>query len=428
MTTGGSVKYVYDEVHGYIPLSGVELRLVDTPTFQRLRRIKQLAQAWFVYPGAVHTRFSHSLGTMYLMDMIARKFVRAGIVPRDDVVLLKAAALLHDIGHTPYSHAIEEYFHERFGVSHEDISYWIVTEDPHIREALSDYGLEPREVAAIIQGRHREVTYNMLISSDLDVDRLDYLLRDALHTGVKYGLIDLHRIVATLSVGEDGYLTIPEKAVQAAESFYIARLHMYRSVYYHKTITAYQLLINAIYEGMSREEGLNQLLNPFSTAEGVRRAVRSGKIFLWDDFLVGGAMNYAVIRGLGRGELRQLLMAYLSREGYRAVIDRTYFSDEGGDLMRTLSKAAEDLSRALRDAGISTAEARVYFRTVPVVTEECVRVALSGGGSVPITKFGPSIIGSLPKYMVVLRVYSLPRRAEFVRRLAVDLLNHYEGI
>ncbi len=423
-----NVKYIYDEVHGYVPLSGVELRLVDTPTFQRLRRIKQLAQAWLVYPGAVHTRFSHSLGAMYLMDMIACKFVKLGIIPKDDVELLKVAALLHDVGHTPYSHAIEEYFYRRFGVSHEDISYWIVTEDPHIRDVLNDYGLEPREVAAIIQGRHREVTYNMLVSSDLDVDRLDYLLRDALHTGVKYGLIDLHRIVATLGVNDDGYITVPEKAVQAAESFYIARLHMYRSVYYHKTITSYQLLINAIYEGMACEDSLKQLLSPFSTAEGVRKAVKSGKIFLWDDFLVGGAMNYALIQNLCGRELKQLLMAYLGREGYRTVIDRTYFTNDRSSLMGCISRVAEEISRALRDEGVPQTEAKVYFRAVPVVTEECVHVALSGRGSVPITDFGPSIIKALPKYMIVLRVYSLPRKAEFVKRLVADLLNHYEGV
>ncbi len=408
-------KYVYDEVHGYIPLTEAELRIIDTPTFQRLRRVKQLAQAWFVYPGAVHTRFSHSLGAMHLMGLIISKFVDEGLIPSDDVELLRIAALLHDIGHTPFSHAIESFFRRHYGVSHEDISSWIVMEDPHIADALRDYGLEPREVAAIINGTHKEVTYNMLLSSDLDVDRLDYLLRDALHTGVRYGLIDIHRITATMSIDDEGYLSIPAKAVQAVESFYIARLHMYRSVYYHKTITAYQLLIESIYEEMIKDSEVRSMLEPFTSAEGIRKAIKSGKIYVWDDFLVGGLMNYLVTRGVGGDVLRNLVRLYLERNGYRVVYDLTGFTR--GSAEGVLENVLNSLTNSLERERLSEHDVKIYSDVVPIVTEDaCIRIR-SGGNSIPITRFHSSIINELPSIMYVVRVYSLPEKYEFIRRL-----------
>ncbi len=424
---GDAVKYIYDEVHGYIPLTDLELRIIDTPTFQRLRRVKQLAQAWFVYPGAVHTRFSHCLGAMYLMGRIAGKFSREGLIPKDDLQLLKVAALLHDVGHTPYSHAIETYFKERFQVTHEDISAWIIMEDPHIKDALSEHGIEPKEVAAIVSGRHKDPTYNMLLSSDLDVDRLDYLLRDALHTGVKYGLIDIHRIITTLTVDKEGYVAVPEKAVQAAESFYIARLHMYRSVYYHKTITAYQLLINAIYEEMIKEPEVREILGPFTTGDGVRRAVRAGKIYLWDDFFIGGLMNYVMMKGLGNNVLRNLIRLYLGREGYHTVLDKITYNPR--ELSEGLSNALTEFKRRLRSAGIGKHDVKPYFDTVKIVSDEnCVRIIMNAGTSVPITKFHASIISSVPRCMGILRVYALPGCAEYVRKLSMDLLNHHVSV
>ncbi len=242
MTTNRA-KYVFDELHGFIELGPGIVDIVDSPAFQRLRRIKQLAQAWLVYPGAVHTRFSHSLGVMRVMDILATRLVREGHLSRDDALVLRLAALLHDIGHTPYSHALEMYFHNRFRLRHEELGRYVIENDPTISEKIKGLGADPREVAAVVGGVHSNVTLNMLMSSDLDADRLDYLMRDALHTGVVYGRIDVDRIVNTLTVTADGRLAVPMKAIHAVESFYIARLHMYRAVYYHKTITGYQLLM-----------------------------------------------------------------------------------------------------------------------------------------------------------------------------------------
>ena len=262
-------KFIYDELHGFIGLHNIEVSIVDTPTFQRLRRIKQLAQAWYVYPGAIHTRFSHSLGVFRLAELISNKFIREGFINEDEALLLRVSALLHDIGHTPYSHTLEQYFLQKYGLRHEDITSWIISEDPYINESLKSNGIDPNEIVAIIRGLHRNRLLSLVLSSDLDVDRLDYLPRDALHTGVAYGLIDLDRIIQTLSVSKDGMLAIPPKAIQAVESFYIARLHMYRAVYYHKTITSYQLLLGTIYRLMIEAPNILPYLDPFTNPNGI---------------------------------------------------------------------------------------------------------------------------------------------------------------
>ena len=417
------IKYVFDEVHGYISLRGVSLKIVDTPTFQRLRRIKQLAQAWFVYPGAVHTRFSHSLGVMHLMNRVVDKFIKEGRIRRDDKDLLITAALLHDIGHTPYSHAIEAFFNMKYRLKHEEISSWIITEDPHIRDILSYYGIEPHEVAAIVLGRHREESFNMLMSSDMDVDRLDYLPRDALHSGVKYGVIDLERIVQTITLDSDNRIAIPQKAVQAAESFYIARIHMYRSLYYHKTIAGYQMLVQEIYKLMTQEKEVKEYLQPFDSPEGIRNAIRAGKIFLWDDFYIGGLMNFVIGRRLGSEVLRELIRLYLERSGYRTIYEWMGFGNRyplPAKIISSLEKLSkESLSRTGNDHTIKT-----FAETVPIITEGAEVRIICPGGSIPITQYQGSLIRKLPEAMGLVRVYSLPVAEKMAKELVSKFLSH----
>ena len=421
------MKYIYDELHGYIPLNEFERKIVDTPTFQRLRRIKQLAQAWFVYPGAVHTRFSHSLGVMYLMEKIADKLSGEGFLRINDLKLLKIAALLHDVGHTPYSHAIETFFRIRFGLRHEDLSAWVIIEDPYISDALKDYGLDPYEVAAVIRGKHREASYNLLMSSDMDVDRLDYLLRDALHTGVKYGVIDLERIVQTLQLDEEGNIAVPQKAVQAAESFYIARLHMYRSVYYHKTIASYQLLIQEIYKLMSEAKETKELLKPFINPEGLRKAVREGLLYLWDDFFIGGLMNIVLSKRLGSDELRELVRLYLRRESYKPLYEWIGFGNES-PLNKEVIEELKDLVTTVNVDEELKECVKLYVEVIPILSEDAEVRVLTSDGPVRINKYEGSIIKYLPESMGIIRLYALPICEQKVKALIPKFLKHQIGV
>ncbi len=216
-------KQIKDPVHGYIEVPTPLVPLLDTEAVQRLRYIKQLGFIYLVYPGANHTRFEHSLGTMHLASLLARQLDLSG----DDTLLVCTAALLHDIGHGPFSHASEKLRAEYGPFSHDEIGPYLIT--PEIADILEENGTDPKEIAGIVAGNHRLAE---IIHGDLDVDRMDYLLRDAHYTGVPYGNLDAGRLIQSLVVTGDG-LAIKESGIAAAESLLIARTLMGPSVYYH---------------------------------------------------------------------------------------------------------------------------------------------------------------------------------------------------
>ena len=234
------VKHVFDNVHGYIGLTEPELAVVDSPAFQRLRRVKQLGPADLVYPGATHSRFSHSLGSCFLAGRLMEAlFPWEG---EDAVQLVRLAALIHDVGHPPLSHTLEG----AMGVGHEEVGEVLVLEG-ELADALSSAGYSPREVAEVAWG---ENPWRVVISSPLDADRLDYLLRDSLHTGVVYGRPDvdrLLRVVRAVDVGGRTAVAVPERSVHVVEHFLLARSFMYRAVYTHKTVVSFELMYSKAY-------------------------------------------------------------------------------------------------------------------------------------------------------------------------------------
>lgn len=262
-------KIVCDPIHGEIPLSRLEQRLIDTPSFQRLRNLKQLGLASLVYPNATHTRFAHSLGVFRLMSRIIDLLVDKGRFTDDDRRKMRIAALLHDIGHYPYSHLMEfidkDKHRPKFlrpaqagGVAgpaferypdHEKIGQIVITKRPDIAGLLSEVGIDPEEVASIIRSEHTNPAYNRLIHSSLDVDRMDYMLRDSLGTGVPYGQIDIDYLLNNLEVVEkDGVLdvVVSHKAATAAEHFLVARYFMHKAVYFHKTTFGLEALLRQV--------------------------------------------------------------------------------------------------------------------------------------------------------------------------------------
>lgn len=216
-------KQIKDPVHGYIEVPTPLVPLLDTEIVQRLRYIKQLGFVYLVYPGANHTRFEHSLGAMHLASLLARQLD----LSKDDTLLVCTAALLHDIGHGPFSHASEKLRAEYGPFSHDDIAPFLIM--PEISDILDENGMDTKEIAGIVAGNHRLAG---VIHGDLDVDRMDYLLRDAHYTGVPYGNLDAGRLIQSLVLTEDG-LAIKDSGIPAAESLLIARTLMGPSVYYH---------------------------------------------------------------------------------------------------------------------------------------------------------------------------------------------------
>ena len=214
---------IKDSVHDHIGVEGIAAELLDTPAVQRLRRLRQLGTVGLVYPSANHTRFEHSLGVYHL----ARKALSHVGVEGARATRVEAAAILHDIGHTPFSHNVEPVVARRTGRMHDDVED-LLTEG-EIARVLATHDVDPAAVAGLIAG---EGEFGQLVSGELDVDRMDYLVRDAHHTGVPYGTIDTGRLVRELRfVG--GELVLAEGNVQTAESLLVARSLMNPVVYNH---------------------------------------------------------------------------------------------------------------------------------------------------------------------------------------------------
>src|SRR5207245_1026618 len=220
------------------------IRLIDTPEFQRLRRIKQLGLGLYTYQGAEHSRFTHSLGALHLITRILDQLSDRYQIAAEDRATARAAALLHDVGHGPFSHAMEKVL----GVHHEKMTMLAVTsEETALCHALRSYSAElPQRVASIIDGTFKPSALAQLVSSQLDVDRMDYLLRDSLMTGAKYGLYDLEWIINALQIDEAAdRIYVAARGVFAVEEYLQARYYMFRQVYFHRTLRSAEAVLRA---------------------------------------------------------------------------------------------------------------------------------------------------------------------------------------
>ncbi|KAF5038569.1 hypothetical protein DSECCO2_552930 [anaerobic digester metagenome] len=233
-------KILNDPVHGFITIPDeLIFGLMNHPCFQRLTRIRQLGLTYLVYPGALHTRFNHAIGAMHLMDEATEILKQKGfeITPEEKQAAL-AAILLHDVGHGPFSHALENSLIHN--VSHEDISLRLMEKlDKEMNGQL-------RLAIRIFKGTYEKKFLHQLVSSQLDVDRLDYLSRDSFFTGVSEGVIGTERILKMMTIASDD-LAVEEKGIYSVERFIIARRLMYWQVYFHKTVVAAeQMLIGVL--------------------------------------------------------------------------------------------------------------------------------------------------------------------------------------
>ncbi len=238
---------IRDPIHGLIELSQKEVNLINTSTFQRLRRIRQLAMAFLVYPGTLHTRFDHSIGVMHIAGRISDQLKQreSDKITEEDCERIRLAALLHDIGHGPFSH-VSEHLLDKYAPNqaseestrekiHEKVTVEIIKNDSEIRDVLTD---EEREfVVEMIEGKTTRDFRRDIVSSDLDADKLDYLLRDSYFAGVKYGTYDLEKIIESYRVhceGDESYLAISNEGIFALEQLLLGKHHMTQQVYRHR--------------------------------------------------------------------------------------------------------------------------------------------------------------------------------------------------
>jgi len=267
-----TAKIINDPVHGFIRIpEGRILRVLGHPIVQRLRRLSQLGLAQFVYPGAVHTRFAHALGVMHLADEALTTLSRKGtsISPSTwEAVLL--GALLHDIGHGPFSHSLERHI---LPLSHEEIGKALLS---LLEKAIGDLS----EVRALWAREHPQSFLSELLAGQLDVDRLDYLVRDSFFTGVQEGLVGTERLIYTMRVAE-GRLVIEEKGLTSVEKFIVTRRFMYWQVYLHKAVLGAEWLLRRWWEALQAAGEVPLLLHRLQATGDLELFLRLDENTLW---------------------------------------------------------------------------------------------------------------------------------------------------
>jgi len=330
------MRVVLDPIHGYIELDDLVRELIDTPQMQRLRRVRQLGFSNLVYPGANHTRFEHSLGSMHLASMLARNL---NSVEKDKKNEIRAAALLHDVGHGPFSHVTENVIDKYTRHRHDDIKE--VIGKGEIREVLMKYGISPGNLAKHVRG---ETSLGQILSSEIDVDRMDYLVRDAHYTGVAFGVVDYNRLINQMDFYEDR-LVVNQGGLKAAESLLVSRFWMNTSVYYHHVTRISEAMCSKAVECMIE----NQELDSF-------------KLRQMDDIDLLAAMRNAT--GYA-GELSRRLDA---RELYKRAL-YVGLDDVGKDVLRYRDKIQRVETEIAELAGVEPQHVLVDIPKTPEMLE-----------------------------------------------------------
>src|SRR5713226_4055882 len=393
--SGGFIK---DPIHGYIRISQTERSVIDTEPVQRLKRIRQLAGSEFVYPAANHTRFEHVIGAMHLAGTLG-DVLPIGL-PRHQREQLRLAALLHDVGHGPFSHVFEPLLAKYLGKSHEDFVPWLVNET-EIAEKLEAAGFDASTLGRLAIGKlaNRKRPYlDQIISSSVDVDKMDYIVRDSFHTGAGYGSIDVHRLLYTMDI-IDGNLSVDGTAVATLESFLLARFESFRTIYFHKASRAVQIMIVKALEAARNELHLLDFDEP-------------------EDYLK--LDDYKVWTELKECKKSKKIMNDLeARRLLKCAYERTLFSSEAlvSNVFSSEHVRADIEKQIARKARIPEENVIIDVPTLPSVPYQ--QTADMEPVDVPVFKRGPlgrkqivplaevsRIVGVLQTFMRMVRVYT----------------------
>jgi HD superfamily phosphohydrolase len=408
-------KIVRDPVHDYIRLDPFAVELLDAPEMQRLRHTHQLGVSSLVYPGATHTRFAHSLGVYHLMRQATDLLRLKG----QTKAALLAAAILHDVGHGPFSHLLEA----KIGPSHEEWSCRII-ESPQTRvnELLKKEGILSQVVSLIKKDDWAFGQLKSLISSQLDVDRMDYLLRDSYYSGVGCGKFDYYRLLHTMQIGHlprksgqtkgDAVFYWPGKSLHALEQYILARYYMYQIVYYHRVTRGYERLLEAIWD---RARELEKSGKDTKLLEHIRPFIRGRKATVRDYLRL---RECHVLSQIVRWKdsktdpvLVDLSRRFLDRNGFKDVEVRV----EGFDARDKLSRADEHLrsltgavalspkSYLLEDSG--GVQPYKPYRWEDKETQQPIMMRNAGSGFREITQESPGLDAVITKKQVFTRYY-----------------------
>ncbi|MDH5448038.1 MAG: HD domain-containing protein [Candidatus Bathyarchaeota archaeon] len=337
---------IKDPVHGYVYITETEKDIIDSFPMQRLHRLRQLAGAEYVYPGANHTRFEHSIGTMYLAQRLTENSNLSQYLSKEETQMIRLAALLHDVGHGPFSHVFEYLLEKFLGKTHEEITVWMI-EKSELSDILEKAGYDADEAAKLATGslrRKGKMFMDQIIQSAVDVDKLDFIVRDTYHTGAEYGNVDVFRIIHMLDVLDEN-LAVDIGALSALESFILARIESFKSIYFHRVSRAAQIMLATAMEKAKDELGLVNFKTP-------------------EEYL---ALNdYTVWTMLKLCEKSRKIMKNLERRRLlKCVYDQTFHVKD-----KTVSKlfSTEEIRNEMRDKIAGEASVNPQFVVIDVPT------------------------------------------------------------
>ena len=375
MNSQNKLKIINDPIYGFITIpSSIIFELIEHRYFQRLRRISQMGMSYLVYPGAHHTRFQHAIGAMYLMQKAVQTLIFKGVkISTEESEALYIAILLHDIGHGPFSHAMEHSIVE--GIDHESISLLFMSElNKEFNNRLT------LAIQIFSDNYHRNFFYQ-LISGQLDMDRLDYLKRDSFYTGVSEGSINSERLISMLNVVADK-LVVEEKGIYSVEKFIIARRLMYWQVYLHKTsLVAEQLLTRLLKRAkylvingvdINASKHLSFFLNCSITKKSINSEILDEFANLDDNDIISAMKSWQyeddfVLSNISKMLLnRELLKIEIQIEEF----DREYLSESKQKLMARYSITDEEASYFVFKGQITNQAYSMKKETIDLYTKQ----------------------------------------------------------
>ncbi len=365
-------KHISDPVYKTIGLSKLETEVIDTPVFQRLRRVKHLGLVSLVYPGADFSRFDHSLGVCHITGQILSAIKKANSslkISDDEIQKYRLAGLLHDIGHYPFSHPMEEaikgYYRQSFVapvgskeesnnndkqteikfLRHEEVGREILLSDPDLKGIFKNSGYDPEEISRIITGSNfpqdSEIPrFRTLVASDLDADRIDYLLRTAHHTGVPYGSIDVDYLISQMVFDEsEKRISLYQRALRSAEHLLLCRYFVYQQNIFHKTVAGFEYLLRDISKALLQKDLIN-----FSR-EDVEKAIKNRRWFNLDDVYIESKIRKLSNEADIENSLIQKIDSIRTRKPVSLVYEWEVLADRGESGEFTLRKQLAEVHK-----------------------------------------------------------------------------------
>lgn len=400
---------IIDPIHDFIRVYDYELPIIDSPIFQRLRRIKQLSGAHLTYPSAQHSRFEHSLGVMHIATQAGFALNEKGLLSSDDVQILRLAGLLHDIGHGPFSHLFEEIIQEK-KFSHEDYGKKIIL-NSEIGDVLSKTGFDKKLITKIAFGESKFQYLNEIVSGTLSADMMDYLLRDGYFTGAEHAKVDYKRITQSLDIHKKK-IALERSALYSFESMMHSRYQMFKAVYFHKTVRAAEVMLIQALKLSDDEFGFTS----FNLNEYVK---------LTDEFVLSSLISSKSPK-LKRA--RQLAEDYQNRKLLKCVFERILTNQTNLKKHRTdelrieLSKKSKiDENDIFVDSSVTPsiplAPSKNESKSIVLISNENGK---SSAKEIPISEI--PVVSAISGFMNILRIYTPEKHRKKVEIAAKSIL------